>query len=74
MIPYRCKKCHIRYYAYLAGEKSDRMRTTEERRIMKIRRALKWKHWKRSLAVYALGLIAFAVAAYMFTRQSVPSQ
>ena len=74
MIPYRCKKCHIRYYAYLAGEKSDRMRTTEERRIMKIRRALKWKHSKRNLAVYALGLIAFAIAAYLFTQQTTPSQ
>ena len=41
---------------------------------MKIRRALKWKHWKRSLAVYALGVVAFAIAAYWFTRQSVPSQ
>ena len=74
MIPYRCKKCHIRYYAYLAGEKSDRMRTTEERRIMKIRRALKWKHAKRNLAVYAFGLIAFAIAAYLFTQQTTPSQ
>ena len=74
MIPYRCKKCHIRYYAYLAGEKSDRMRTTEERRIMKIRRAIKWKHSKREWTIYALGLIAFAVAAYMFMQQTTPSQ
>lgn len=74
MIPYRCKKCHVRYYAYLAGEKSDRMRTTEERRIMKIRRALKWKHSKRELTIYAFGLLAFAIAVFLFTRQGAPSQ
>jgi cell division inhibitor SulA len=72
-IPYRCKKCHIRFYAYRAGEKSDKMRTGEERRIMKIRRAIKWRRSKREIAVYALGLAAFAVVVYWMTQQTTPA-
>ena len=72
MIPYRCKKCHVRYYAYRAGEKSDRMRTSEERRIMKIRRSLKWRRSKRELSVQALGLIVFLVVVYFLAQQNTP--
>ena len=73
MIPYRCDKCTERFYAYRAGEKSARMRSTEERRIMKIRRAIKWKRSKRELALYGLGAAFFAVAIYLITTQYVPS-
>jgi hypothetical protein len=71
-IPYRCKKCHVRFYAYRAGEKSDKMRTPEERRIMKIRRAIKWKRSKRELTIYFVGIVTFAVAVYWMTRHTVP--
>ncbi len=72
MIPYRCKKCNIRYYAYQAGEKSDRMRTEEERRIMKIRRSLKWKRSRRELSLGALAAVAFLVSIYFLLEQKVP--
>jgi hypothetical protein len=72
-IPYRCKSCGSRFYAYRAGEKSDRMRTPEERRIMKIRRAIKWKRSKRELAIYALGVCVFALVVFYMTRQTVSS-
>ena len=72
-IPYRCRKCHIRFYAYRAGEKSDKMRTPEERRIMKIRRGIKWKRSKREMTVYAFGFVVLALAIYWFTQQSVPA-
>lgn len=70
-IPYRCKKCGVRFYAYRAGEKSDRMRSPEERRIMKIRRAIKWKRSKREIAVYAVALAMFALVVFYMTRQTV---
>ena len=70
-IPYRCKSCGVRFYAYRAGEKSDRMRTPEERRIMKIRRAIKWKRSKRELAIYLIGLLAFGLVVFYMTRQTI---
>jgi len=72
-IPYRCKKCRVRFYAYRAGEKSDKMRTAEERRIMKIRRAIKWKRSKREMAIYTIGLVFFALAVYWLSRQTLPA-
>jgi hypothetical protein len=72
-IPYRCKKCGVRFYAYRAGEKSDKMRSPEERRIMKIRRAIKWKRSKREFAVYGIALMMIAVIVYWMTRQTIPS-
>jgi hypothetical protein len=48
------------------------MRTPEERRIMKIRRAIKWKRSKREMAIYSIGMLMFVVAVYWLTRHTVP--
>ena len=40
MIPYRCRGCKTRFYAYRAGEESSSMRTGEERKVMALRRRM----------------------------------
>ncbi len=72
-IPYRCKNCSRRLYAYRAGEDSPRMRTHEERKIMELRRRLRWKRTKRELVIYGFGALCFAVVIYFLIRPSTPA-
>jgi hypothetical protein len=63
-IPYRCKDCKARFYAYRAGETSSRMRTREEQKIMRLRRRIKWKRSKRELAIYLAGALLAGVTIF----------
>ena len=71
MIPYRCRKCSKRFYAYRAGEKSSRMRTAEERKIMELRRRLRWKRSKRELFAYGAGALLLVVIIYAILQQRI---
>ncbi len=70
MIPYRCRTCKRRFYAFRAGEQSPRMRTNEERKIMELRRRLKWKRTKRELIIYGFAALFVAIVIYLITRPS----
>lgn len=70
-IPYRCHDCKLRFYAFRAGETSPRLRSAEERRIMKIRRQMRWRKSKNEIAVYALGLVVMAGVVYLLLQQRV---
>ena len=74
LIPYRCRNCSARFYAYRSGETSTRMRTTEERKIMQLRRRLRWKRSKRELIAYGAGLVLIAGVIYMLIQQRAPGQ
>jgi hypothetical protein len=74
MIPYRCRKCSARFYAYRAGEKSSRLRTPEERRIMALRSRLRWKRSKRELLAYGLGALVLIVVVYEAIQQRIVSE
>jgi hypothetical protein len=69
LIPYRCKGCKARFYAYRAGEESSSLRTGEERKIMQLRRKLKWKRTKKELAVFAVGMILLFSMLFMALQQ-----
>jgi hypothetical protein len=71
MIPYRCKKCSVRFYAYRAGEKSSKLRTSEERKIMELRRRLRWKRSRRELAAYGFGALLLLAIIYTVLQQRV---
>ncbi len=73
-IPYRCRACGKRFYAYRAGERSDRMRTREEQKIMEIRRRIKWKRSKRELAIFGIGAAILLVAVYYMIQQRIVSE
>jgi hypothetical protein len=71
MIPYRCHACKARFYAYRAGEESDSMRTGEERKVMALRRRLRWKREKKALALYGLGAIVLILGLWALMQQRV---
>lgn len=71
MIPYRCQACRARFYAYRSGERSAGLRTGEERKVMALRRRIKWKRTKKELAIYAAGAVVLIVFLYLAMQQRV---
>jgi len=74
MIPYRCHGCKRRFYAYRAGETSDRMRTREERKIMHLRRQIKWKRSRRELAAFGVASVILVAVIYYLIQQRIVSE
>ncbi len=72
--PYRCKDCQHRFYAYREGENSTKLRTAEERRIMKLRRQIKWRRTKAELLLYSVGSLAVIALIYYLIQQRVISE
>jgi len=72
--PYRCRACKRRFYVYLQGETSSKLRTAEEQRIMKIRRGYKWKQSKRQLIAYAFCAVVFAGILFVILQERTPAQ
>jgi hypothetical protein len=70
-IPYRCHACNHRFYAYRAGERSERLRTREEMKIMELRRRLRWKRSKRELMAYAIATALLLFIIYYTLQQRV---
>lgn len=68
-IPYRCHNCKARFYAYRSGERSEKLRTHEEMKIMQLRRKIRWKRSKRELAVYGVAAGILVVIVYMALQQ-----
>ena len=70
--PYRCRDCRHRFLAYQAGVESSKLRTTEERRIMKLRRGIRWKRTRAELILYGIGsLIFLAILLYIIQQRIV---
>ena len=69
MIPYRCHACKARFYAYRSGEQSSSLRTGEERKVMALRRRIKWKRTKKELTIYAAGAFILIAILYMAMQQ-----
>jgi hypothetical protein len=71
MKPYRCRDCKHRFHAYRGGEASSKLRTPEERRIMKLRRDIRWKRSRTELILYAISSLVFlAILFYSFNSAS----
>jgi hypothetical protein len=69
MKPYRCRDCQHRFYAYRAGEKSSKLRTPEEIRIMKLRRSIRWRRSRSELLLYGIGSLLFLAFLYYMIQQ-----
>ena len=72
--PYRCGQCHHRFYVYKEGVESDKLRTLEERRVIKLRRSIKWKRTRGELLLYAIGSLIFIAILYYLIQQRVPTE
>ena len=67
--PYRCHACNHRFYVYRDGETSPKLRTPEERRIMKLRRAIRWRRTRGEVLLYGVSsLILLALLYYVLTQ------
>ncbi|MDE3194957.1 MAG: hypothetical protein KGN84_01335 [Acidobacteriota bacterium] len=73
-IPYRCRNCGTRFYAYRAGEQSDSMRTREEQKIMRLRRQIKWKRNRREIAVFGAAGLLLVYFVYYLIQQRIVSE
>jgi hypothetical protein len=69
--PYRCHNCQTRFYAYRDGEESPKLRTAEERRIMQLRRNIRWRRSKKELTLYLLATMAVAATIYYLIQQRI---
>jgi hypothetical protein len=69
--PYRCHKCSTRFYAWRSGEHSPKLRTGEERRIIRLRRHRKWQRSKRQLAAYGIATLLLIYFIYTSLQQRV---
>jgi len=72
--PYRCKDCQHRFYAHRSGENSPKLRSTEERRILRLRRQIKWKKTKAALVLYSLSSLIFLALLYYLIQQRIISE
>lgn len=71
--PYRCRDCDHRFYAYRAGVDSPTLRTAEERRIMKLRRSIRWKRTRAELILFGISSLIFLALLYYIIQQRVSS-
>lgn len=70
--PYRCRACKARSYINLHGAGSLKLRTPEERRVIKMRRSLRNKKLKRELIAYGIGTLILAAILYFLLQDRVP--
>jgi hypothetical protein len=73
-IPYRCRACNARTYIYPYGDFSMKLRTPEERRVIKLRRGLQAQKFKRELIAYGIGSLILLFVLYYFFQQRVPTE
>ena len=73
-IPYRCHGCNQRFYAYRSGERSSKLRTHEEMKIMQLRRRIRWKRSRRELAVYGLAALVLIAIVYEALQQRIVTE
>jgi hypothetical protein len=69
--PYRCHNCGLRFYTYRDGEQSPRLRTAEERRIMALRRKIRWKRSKTEMALYLFAVLFLVASIYYLIQQRI---
>jgi len=56
------------------GETSSRLRTPEERRILRIRRKYKWRKSRRQLFAFAVFSVILMVFLYFVMQQRTPTE
>lgn len=73
-IPYRCRNCKARSYVFPYGSNSLRLRSAEERRVIKLRRGLRMQQLKRQLIGYGISSIILILILYYLFQQRVPTE
>jgi hypothetical protein len=73
-IPYRCRACKTRSYVFPYGGGTLKLRSAEERRVIKLRRGLRMQQLKRQLIGYGISSIILILILYYLFQQRVPTE
>jgi len=73
-IPYRCRACKERWYVFPYSRSSLKLRSPEERRVIKLRRGLRMQQLKRQLIGYGISSLILILILYYLFQQRVPSE
>jgi transposase-like protein len=69
--PFRCGACRFRFYVYRQGETSAKLRSSEERKILEIRRRYKWKKSRRQILAFTMVSLVLAAILYALMQQRI---
>ncbi len=69
--PYRCGACKARFYVNLRAESAFKLRTPEEKRVIKLRRELQARKIRRQLIGYGLSSLILVLVLYYFFQQRI---
>jgi hypothetical protein len=69
--PYRCGACKVRFYVNLRAESSLKLRTPEEKRVIKLRRELQALKIRRQLVGYGLSSLILVLLLYYLFQQRI---
>jgi hypothetical protein len=72
--PYRCRACKERFYVNLRGSSVLELRSTEEKRVIKLRRGLRMQHIKRQALSYGIGTLILVIILYFMFQQRIPTE
>jgi hypothetical protein len=72
--PYRCHGCSGRFYVYRHGETSPKLRSREERAVMKLARTYRWRKWKRESLAYGATLLVLVTILYFLLQQHITGE
>ncbi len=68
--PFRCRACDHRFllFRYAAPPGSDHRPTSAEIEVRATRAAVRWKHKKQEILLYAIGVTAFVILMFFLMR------
>ena len=69
--PYRCGACKARFYVNLRAESVLKLRTPEEKRVIKLRRELQARKIRRQLIGYGLSSLILVLVLYYLFQQRI---
>lgn len=69
--PHRCGSCKLRFYVNLRAEGALKLRTPEEKRVIKLRRELQARKIRRQLLGYGLSSLILVLVLYYLFQQRI---
>ncbi len=72
--PYRCHACRNRFYINLRGGNVLKLRSAEEKRVIKLRRELRMRQVRRQLLGYGISSIVLILILYYLFQQHIVTE
>jgi len=72
--PYRCRACKTRFYVNLRGGNVLKLRSDEEKRVIKLRRELRMRQARRQILGYGISSLILVLILYYLFQQRIVSE